>query len=471
MRSGSLPERRRRRIRHRVLLAAATLALAGCGSEAQEPRGPNVLLVSIDTLRADHLAAYGYERETAPALTRLAREGVRFENAYAQSSSTVPTHASLFTGRFPFEHGAYHVGLAVREDERTLAELFSEVGYRTFAAASSVRFRGNTGFDQGFDVFERFDELEKNDRSQALTDRALEWISEAGEPWFAFLHYFDPHQPYAPPEPWRSRWHAGLPMPRPEATSDYLYFHDGPDRPVPPDVLDYLLALYDGEIRFLDVQLARLFEGLSPEPGTPGTLVVVTSDHGEEFKEHGGLSHARRLHEELLRVPLLIWWPGRVTAGTVVRSPVQTVDVLPTLLDLAGLDPLALLRRASGRSRAAEVQAAGPLDPGSALPPANPVFAQVSHLRWALTADIAGGRFKYVSRDDAPHRLFDLRVDPNERNDLSATRADVAAKLREMAVALGADAPHEGPARVEPVDPEIRERLREIGYVEEADES
>ncbi len=426
-----------------------------------------MLVVSIDTLRADHLAVYGYERETAPSLTRLAREGARFENAYSQSSSTVPTHASLFTGRFPFQHGAYHVGLAVAEDELTLAELFSQAGYRTFAAASSIRFRGRTGFDQGFDVFERFDELEKNDRSAAVTTRVLDWVAAQDGPWLGFVHYFDPHQPYAPPEPWRTRWHAGLARPRPEGTSDYLYFFDAPDKQVPADVLAYLRALYDAEIRFLDVELQRLFRSLAAEPEGPGTLVVVTSDHGEEFKEHGGLSHSRRLHEELVRVPLIFWWPGRISGGTVVSRPAQTVDVLPTLLELARIPrPEGLV----GRSRAAEILS-------SSHPPENrlaaePVLAQIGESRWALTAELDGGRFKYVSRDDAPERLFDLATDPGERRDLLDERPDVVAKLRALAAEIGVGAASGSRATapgLEPVSEAVRERLRELGYVEEAE--
>jgi arylsulfatase A-like enzyme len=441
-------------------LAALALAGAGCGDD---PR-PNVLLVSIDTLRADHLAAYGYERETAPSLTRFAREGARFANSYAQASSTVPTHASLFTGRYPFQHGSYHVGLPVRDEELTLAERLRRLGYRTFGGASSVRFRGKAGFDQGFEVFERFDELAKNERSEALTDRFLEWLQAVDEPWFAFVHYFDPHQPYAPPEPWRSQWHPGLERPRPEGTSDYLYFQDGPDRVVPEGVLDYLRALYDGEILFLDAQLERLVAALAPEPGTSGTLVVVTSDHGEEFKEHGGFSHSRRLHEELVRVPLLFWWPGRIPAGTVLERPVQTIDVLPTLLELvSGESPEAL----PGRSRAPELLAGG--EPASESETASePVLAQIRASRWALTANLDGSRFKYVSRDDAPHRLYDLVDDPGEQSDLLVDRPEVVTALRDLAAALGVGSDTSAAAGT-PVSTELSERLREIGYVEEAE--
>jgi arylsulfatase A-like enzyme len=255
--------------------------------------------------------------------------------------------------------------------------------------------------------------------------------------------------------------------PQPEGSSDYLYFHDGPEKQVPQDVLDYLRALYDGEILFLDGQLERLLGALAPEPGAPGTLVVVTSDHGEEFKEHGGLSHSRRLHEELVRVPLLVWWPGRIPAGTVIDEPVQTVDVLPTVLDLVGVEPVPGL---PGRSRAARLM---DVARGSSPEPSiagDLVLAQIKSTRWALSADLAGSRFKYVSRDDAPHRLFDLGADPAGHQDLLYERPEVVTELRALAAALGVDSGPSGAAPAE-VSPEIRERLREIGYLEEAEGS
>jgi arylsulfatase len=460
----SVPERTRARLRLRArcviaLMLAGALAAVACGRELR----PNVLLISIDTLRADHLKAYGYERETAPSLTRLAEEGARFSSSYAQSSSTVPTHASLFTGRYPFQHGSYHVGLPVPDAELTLAEILSQHGYRTFAGTTSIRFRGRTGFEQGFEVFDRFDELEKNERGAAVTDRLLAWIDEGQEPWFAFVHYFGPHQPYAPPEPYRSRWHPGLSIPKPEGTSEYLYLHNRPDRVVSPEVLAYLRALYDGEIRYLDVELERLFAALTP---AASTLVVVTSDHGEEFKEHGGLSHAGRLHEELLRVPLLVWWPGQIAAGTQIEALVETIDVLPTVLELVGAGrPEAL----PGRSFGAELLAAD----GAALRDggrAGPVLSQLKAERWALAANVSGSRFKLVSREQGPHRLYDLSRDPGEQLNLIEERPDVAAELRALAARMGVSAKAVD-VQATGVSPEIRARLREIGYVEEAEEA
>jgi arylsulfatase A-like enzyme len=244
-----------------------------------------------------------------------------------------------------------------------------------------------------------------------------------------------------------------------------------PHHEVPLETLRYLEALYDAEISYLDSDLARLLDGLAAAGLADDTLVVLVSDHGEEFKEHGGLSHAGRLHEELVRVPLIFWWPGRISAGTVISRPVQTVDVLPTVLDLVAIAPPEGL---SGRSRAAEILLSGraPNEPPDVRLAGDPVLVQIKESRWALTAELDGGRFKYVSRDDAPHRLFDLATDPGERRDLLSERPDVAMRLRALAAEIGVDGAAETAAPdpgIEPVPETIRERLREIGYVEEAE--
>ena len=434
----------------------AVLTIACGGSDLR----PHVLLISIDTLRADHLAAYGYSRETAPSLTRLAAEGARFANAYAQAPSTVPTHASLFTGRFPFQHGSYHVGLPVEASEVTLAEALRSAGYQTFAIASSVRFRGRTGFDQGYESYEVLDGVEDGIRSALVTDRALAWLTRAGDdtPWFGFLHYFDPHNPYSPPDAYRTLWHEGLSQPEPEQTTKYIFFHRDAEHTVPPDVLDWMRALYDGEIRHLDVHLERLFDGLRRPRGRP-VLVVVTSDHGEEFKEHGGLAHAGgRLHEELLRVPLFVWWPGRVQAGLVIEAPAQTVDVMPTLLELAGVAaPPGLV----GESRAEALL-------GATTPAAeHTIVAEAGPNRWAVTADLAAGRFKLVSNEGA-QRLYDLGADPGGHIDVVAERPQEREALETIANDVGLTrAAHT--RTPESVPESVAEALRAIGYVEEAE--
>ncbi len=431
--------------------AAIAFAAVACSGER-----PNLLLISVDTLRPDHLAAYGYERDTAPALEWLARDGVLWENAYSTAPATVASHASLFTGRFPYQHGALNYSTPLPEPEHTLAEELAGVGYRTFAVATSIRFHRGSGFAQGFEVYETFHELPKNARSRAATDRVLELAAAAaGRPFFAFVHYFGPHAPYWPPGPFRRRWYRGPPPELPGGPGPYVHMHREPGRVVPDEVLRYLVALYDGEILFLDGELARLFAGLEDLGLAHDTLVVVVSDHGEEFKEHDGLAHARTLYEEALRIPLIMRWPGGLPAGRRVERPAQLVDVVPTVLELLGQPAPAGL---PGRSLAADLEAPDPTGDDR-------ILGQRGSGQWSLAASLPEGRFKLLVEPGQPPQLYDLGRDPAERTDLAARRPDLQRRLEELAPrGLGAGlAP---PAAAE-VPEAVRRRLAEIGYADE----
>jgi arylsulfatase A-like enzyme len=425
--------------------------LAACGDGGR----PNVLLISLDAVRSDHLKSYGYARETAPSLSELAREGTRFANSYAQASSTVPTHASMFTGRYPFQHGSYHFMKPLRDEETTLAELFAAQGYRTFSVASSVRFLPYSGFAQGFESYQVVDELRKNERGRAVTDRAIEQLEGPG-PFLGFLHYFGPHAPYAPPEEYRSLYHEGLASPRPENTAVVTFFRRKGG--VEPEVLEYLVALYDAEIRFLDDELARLFEAVRESAHGRNTIVVVTADHGEEFQDHGGLSHGTHLHEELLRIPLIFWWPEHIAPGAVFERPVQTIDLLPTLAALAGVEAPAGL---PGRSLAAELLAGSEATESGA----NITVAQQRPETWAVSAMLPKGRFKYIMNDGEFAGLFDLDRDPGETKRVETDHPEERAALEAIAAALGVAQSAEVPELEHPPEG-IRERLRAIGYVE-----
>jgi arylsulfatase A-like enzyme len=447
----------------RALRAAALTAVVAAGVSGDGwPSRPNVLVIVVDALRADHLAAYGYARETSPTITRLAAEGLRVANAYAQGPTTVPTHASLFTGRFPFQHGSYDVRYPLGAEALTLAEFFAAHGYRTFAVASSVRFDPSAGFAQGFQDYERTGvHVPKPRLGEEVTRRALRLLAvRDARPFFGFLHYLGPHQPYMPPEPHRSRWHPGRASPRPEESGRFLGEHR--DRPVDADTLAYLVALYDGEISHLDVQLARLFAGLAYQGQARNTIVLLTSDHGEEFKEHGGLSHGGGLHEELLRVPLILRWPARIAPGRVLSRPVQSVDVFPTLVALAGLEPPADL---AGRDVSRRLLGSEPPPPSE---PGDVVFAQGAPDLWAITATLGGRRLKYVHGYAPVPALYDLTDDPRGGEDVRGRFPEEAARLHELAARLGVGSVPLGPA-VEDVPARVREQLRALGYVEEAD--
>jgi arylsulfatase A-like enzyme len=456
-----------------VLCAAGLLVLA-CSEERAGSGGgsaarPDILLISIDTLRADHLASYGYERETAPTLSRLAREGARAARSWSQSSSTVPTHASLFTGLYPSQHGTYSYQQRLPGAAQTLAERLQGHGYRTFCVASSVRFRPEAGFDQGCEHYEVFDALPKNERSAAVSRSVLAQATASSpsdpRPFFGFVHYFDPHEPYAPPEPWTRRWHPGLATPAPAATSEFLQANRHPAKRLRDETLDYLRGLYDGGIGYQDAALGELLARLAEAGLAERLLVLVTSDHGEEFKEHGGLSHARTLHEELLRVPLLAHWPGRIPAGRVLERPVQTVDLHPTVLELAGVPvPEGL----AGRSLAVALT-----HPDGEPPPVPGELEVTVHQQradtWAVAASLERGRFKLRVDAGGEPVLFHLERDPGEQRPVGDRFPEERARLLALAAELGITRPAASalpPERAAPTD-EVRERLRAIGYLDE----
>jgi len=430
---------------------------------------PNVVLISLDAVRADHLSLYGYERDTAPALTELAAKGAVFENSYSQAPNTVATHASLFTGHYPFRHGMYAQSHDLKEKEHTLAEYLWNHGYRTFAIASSVRFEPTSGYPQGFETYETLYHLEKNERSARVTDLALERAAaDASEPFFAFLHYFDAHAPYAAPEPYRTLWHPGLPAPRPEDTVEFTMKHRQPGTDVDPEVIDYLRALYDGALRYQDESVGRLFEGLERASGGRPTLWIVTADHGEEFKEHGYLTHSFHLHEELVRVPLVMVLPGVIEAGRRIRAPVQTVDLFLTIAELLGLP---VSEELPGRSFAARLKGGEELaQPDDAE--AREVVILEAAGKWGVIATLGTGRFKLVVGREGG--LYHLDVDPRADVDVTDRYPEERQQLLLISEEVGLQQARSNvmqlpPRREAPDEAEVLERLRAIGYAEEAE--
>ena len=449
-----------------LALVAAAIACLGC---APESLAPNVVLVSLDTVRADRLPLHGYRRDTAPALTAFAQSGVVFDNAYSQAPNTIPTHASILTGRFPFQHQTYVYGETLAEEEFTLAEYLSRNGYRTFALTTSIRFERSSGFAQGFDHYETFDHLEKNDRSARVNARALELASAQGDrPYFAFLHYFDAHVPYAAPSPFRTLWHPGLASLAPEDTAELMVKHRYPDQTLEPALVEYLSDLYDGSLRYLDRGLAQLFDFLGDAPNGRPTLWIITSDHGEEFKEHGVLLHSNYLHEELLRVPLIVSLPGTLRGGQRIQTPVQSVDLFPTLVELLGLPMPANL---AGRSHAAALRGGGP---ATAATRVRDLVAVEANPSWGVIGTLDTGRFKWVTGRETG--LFRLDVDPRADHEVSERYPDERDALIQAADEIGLrQALLEREQRWIEEQPKLKrlpqviERLRALGYVEEVE--
>jgi choline-sulfatase len=444
-----------------VGLVAAGSFLVGLHSA---PAGPNLLLVTLDTTRSDHCSLYGYPLRTTPNLERLAGEGVTVEEAYAPMPSTEPSHATMFTSAYPISHGVLKNGFVLTDDHVTLAEVLKARGYQTAACVSSFALNRKFGFAQGFDLYD--DEFkdrrssmkrahwmghevtgEFDRRADATTRRALDWLRSSlrrDRPFFLWVHYFDPHAPYDPPEPYRSRF-------RPSGTSP----------------LDEAIAHYDGEVAFTDAELGRLVDALDAMGLKESTLVVVVGDHGEGLMEHQRMEHGLLVYEEAVRVPLLFRWPGVLPAARRVAGPVEMVDLMPTLLAMLGLrggtalDPQgreigALLTGQAGSDpeRACFLQRrlydAGALEDGIA----------VKGLKFGVRA----GRWKYiVAPEEGTQELYDLAEDPDEARNVLASHEAEAAKLAADLAAWERRFARENASQE--ISEEDRERLRALGYV------
>jgi arylsulfatase A-like enzyme len=451
-------------------LAATALDLEVGGPAA-------VVLVVVDTLRADMVSFGGHHLRTTPFIDRLARRGVVFTAAYAPSSWTVPSMASLHTSLHPASHGI--VSGFVRQDGSdevarqqvlgdsfvTLAEAFGNSGYKTVGVAANRHLAAKLGFGQGFDVY--YEEADFIHAAKTFNQVAETHLERAfGQDWpsawieqrpFVWLHYFDPHAPYIPRLPW-VRVFADDYVAFPETYPANLTPRQLRERFPAPGVeyRDCALPLYESEIAYFDDRLRRLAEKLGVEQ--KDVLLVFTSDHGEEFAEHGALGHWSSLHEELVRVPLVFYWPRGIRQGARVDQPVSLLDVYPTLVELAGLEPAPGLQ---GQSLVPLLRGDGDGDSERELlfqlDPPRPVIKALRAGRWKLIRP-AGALSEPL--------LFDLDDDPGEQRDVAREYPAVTERLeRRLGDLLGALPP--APAAeltIEP-DPDRRRQLEELGYL------
>lgn len=424
-----------------TIVVAAMLVLFGTlwrGTTTRPPAGhlppPNILLVTLDTTRADRIGAYGYSLAKTSHLDRLAAEGVRFNRTIAPAPITLPSHASLFTARYPFAHGVRNNGNFYLGDEfPTLATALHDRGYRTAAFVSSFildrRYGLARGFDEYDDRFESGGEQVVNFQIERRGDRtalaAGEWLDrnarDPQHPFFVWLHLYDPHEPYRAPQPFRDMF---------------------ADRP------------YDGEIAFDDAILASVIDRLNKLGQLDSTLIAVVGDHGESLGEHGEETHSMFVYESALRVPMILWRPGRIPSGKVVTPLVRVIDLTPTLLELAGAPPLA---GAEGKSLVPLIEGRGPAPPSAYAETYLPLF----YMNWAPLRSIQDDRWKYV---DAPTvELYDLERDPHEADNLAQREPSRTAALkRALDTVTGG---REGSMKVGRLDREALEKLAALGYI------
>ena len=445
-----------------AVVACALLAGLGIATVFAPPQPFNVLFITLDALRPDHLHCYGYHRDTSPNIDRLAARGVLFLDANANSSWTVPSLASIFTSKLPMEHGATTAQHGLKTSELTLAEVMRDHGYQTGGAAASGFVEPQYAMSQGFTWFkgDRFPDkktagIKRIASAPWITSLALKYLGRhRDEPFFLWLHFLKPHDPYL--------WHPKhnytktRPADLPEGVwLPWLMDHRGR---LTPRQMDEIVALYDGEIRFADEHVGKILAELERLGLSERTLVILSADHGEEFMEHGSFGHHYQIYQEELRVPLIMAAPGLIPAGRRVATPVQHIDLMPTILELAGI---------SDRPPGMRGQSLVPLLTGqSGYKPVDIVAALSDTQRkddYELMRSIRRGNWKLLIR--VPERkteLYDLASDPGERRNLAGHGLAIEEQLR----ASLARYRRVGPGRRLELSDEAKERLRGVGYLQ-----
>jgi arylsulfatase A-like enzyme len=450
-----------------LVFAASLLALAGCGSTRD--RRPDLVLVIVDTWRWDAFGANGAGRpDITPHLDALADGGVRFSRAIASSPWTLPSVASLLTGHYPTVHGAYgrYKALSpIRAQISTLAEMLAAEGYTTAAVINNPFLESHFGFDRGFEAYDyaRASNREAR-RAGPSVDAALALLGEANpeRPVFLLLHVFDPHLSYDPPPPWDRRFTGDYAGPLRPPLNLLKQMRSGSFAPSPQDAA-YIRALYDGEVGYADRELGRLFRDLDAVRPDRERLIAVTSDHGEEFGEHGGWEHGHTMYREQLQVPLIVVPPAsRPPQRRVVEAQIRLLDLFPTLLEAAGLPAP---ESVPGSSLL-------PLMEGDAGAFDRPAFSEREHLGEPAAAWRDGSLTLIVYPRQDRFELFDALEDPGEKRDLSGAQAETVRALAERfeaqvsqlertAEALGPD------VGTSEIDPKLLEELRALGYIGE----
>ena len=382
-------------------------------------KAPLAIVYLVDTLRADHTTPYGYARDTTPELAKLAQDAVVFEAAISTASWTKPSVASIFTSHLPGRHRAVQLRDPLEDRGNvTLAEMLKAKGYFTGAAiANSVIYSAGTHFEQGFDVYTGIhgagDKTSKIVEAGPVIDKAVEWIdARAGLPGLLYLHLMDPHVPYTPPAPF-DRKYEPHPSPNYPADDPRTGYREPIDR-------DRLIAQYDGEIAYGDQELGRLVRELKSRGLYDDALIVFTADHGEEFLDHGMWTHGKSVHDELVRVPLVVKFPGGRDAGKRVAAQVQTMDILPTVLEGLGLPGLG--DSVAGRPLQAVVRNEVP---------ERAAVSEISH-RGYVAYGMRTAKDKYIRRfsPEEKEQYFDLVADPKEQTSRLAESAERSRKLK-----------------------------------------
>ncbi|HUT30593.1 MAG TPA: sulfatase [Sedimentisphaerales bacterium] len=401
------------------IFAGSALHTAGADSgQGPEPGShTNVILITISTLRADHLSCFGYNRRTTPNFDSFARTNALFRNAFAASGWMMPAHGSIFTSLYPTCHGATHVDQVLADNQDTLAEILHDNGYYCMAFCCNPRLDSVHGFAQGFDLYDDYSvsimldsmgfetgetvDINKRRTNDFINDAAIRWLrNNAHQPFFMFVHYYDNHWDYLPPPPYDKLYdpNYGGPINGAEIAREPLF-----SNPPPAADVQHIIDLYDGEVKQTDNDLGEMLQFLRQQRLLDNSIVIVAGDHGEQFYEHGHTSH-QGLFEELIHVPLAVSVPGPKAEGKNIDSLVSQVDILPTILDYLGI-PV---------SGACQGKSLKPLIEGRADTVNDVIFAEYTAAAVPDCYVVRSARYKYYEGVGEGF-AYDLLKDPNEQ--------------------------------------------------------
>jgi arylsulfatase len=432
---------------------------------------PNIVLITLDTLRADHVSCYGYPRQTTPTLDRLAAEGVRFTHAYSQSDHTNPSHTTILTGMYPRSHSVTSNRAALPLEVVNIPERLREQGYQTMGAVSSYHLGPDWQMDQGFDDYYSIT-WERRQGGQT-TEVALEWLIEKRqEPFFMWVHYFDPHAPYLPPYPYNVLYQADpayTPYRKPtsELQQPYNWVDRYGDWPAWAEDVAEVITQYDGAIQYADLQVNRLLTYLDEHDLSDNTIVIVTADHGEGFGEHGVAYDHYGLYEEVVHVPLIIRAPGRLPAAQVVDELVGHIDLGPTLFGLLGLP---IPEEMAGVDLGQTIHRQRGLDRQGIVSQQHELYSTAIRTEgWRLIQQLLDDDlWPLYELHTGQVELYDLQDDPQERQNLVSSDSSAVRQtlnsLFDLLLGWEAETPLAEGLESPPLNEEMEEMLRRLGY-------
>jgi arylsulfatase A-like enzyme len=430
-----------------------------------KPEGSNLLIITIDTLRADRLGCYGYSRDTSPTIDRLAEEGTMFTNVYGQRGLTWPSLTSIMTALYPKTHGVLNNQQPLDGKYITLAEILKNLGYRTGAFLANFYYAPNRGFD-----IKKGGEIGELDKT--VTRDAVEWldgIDPENDKFFMWVHYKNPHDPYEPPQPFRSYFDSTYTGPfngsRPVLDSIYVNKINLSER----DIF-HLNALYDAEIRSTDSYIARLLDRLEQKGLANNTLIVFSSDHGEELYERNHyFFHSCSMYDNVLRLPLIMKFPKVIAAGKVIKNQIESIDITPTILQFLKVPLRSEFEGRSVLNLLFEQNGSDSWFPAFAER-ASAIFSiRTPQWKYIYNPD---NYHTYCSRSDddegsgyliAAEELYDIQTDPHERNNVVAQYPDVARDLRGQIIEWLST--NKVQHKQFELTKEAEERLRALGYI------